>query len=343
MTLRSSPARALAAGALLLLVAACAPRRHAGGPPQPGTILREDPRFDALAPPGATLEKVADGLRWVEGPVWSRRDHCLLFSDIPANAVLRYRQGEPVDVFLHPSGYSGEAPFSGREPGSNGLAIDAEGRLILCQHGDRRVARLEADGTLTVLADRYLGRRLNSPNDVTLGPGGALYFTDPPFGLPGTFTDPARELDFSGVYRLSNDGELRLLTRELRAPNGLAFSPAGDVLYLSNAEPEHPIWLACVVRADATLGGCRTFFDATAWTKMWKGLPDGMKVDRAGNLFAAGPGGVHVFAPDGSHLGSIITGTATSNCAWGGDGSVLYITADTAVYRIQLATKGLGF
>jgi gluconolactonase len=303
-------------------------------------IERRDPRFDALVPRDARLERIADGLTWAEGPVWRSADRSLLFSDIPRNAVYRWREGNGVGLFLSPAGYSGATPFSGREPGSNGLTLDSQGRLVLCEHGDRRVTRLEAGGGRTVLADRYRGKRLNSPNDAVYRSNGDLYFTDPPFGLPGQFADPGRELDFSGVFRLAAGGRLTLVTKELTAPNGLAFSPDGGTLYVSNADPENPIWMAFPMKPDGTAGKGRLFFDATPWTKLWKGAPDGIKVDRHGNLFAAGPGGVHVLAPDGTHLGSLITGVATSNCAWDDDGSVLYITAGTAIYRIALKTRG---
>jgi gluconolactonase len=326
-------------------IAAASSSAPKGGPATPSVaaaprIERRDPRFDALVPREAVLERVAEGLAWVEGPVWLEDDRSLLFSDIPQNAVYRWREGDGLSLFLKPAGYSGAGPFAGREPGSNGLTLDPEGRLVLCEHGDRRVTRLEADGSRTVLAERYRGRRLNSPNDAVYRRNGDLYFTDPPFGLPQAFADPARELDFAGVFRLSRDGRLSVLTKELSAPNGLALSPDERTLYVSNADPDRPIWMAFPIGEDGEIGEGRLFFDATPWTKVWKGAPDGMKVDRDGNLFAAGPGGVHVFAANGTHLGSLITGVATSNCAWGGDGSVLYITAGTAVHRIRLKTAG---
>lgn len=312
--------------------------------PPPWRVVRKDARLDALLPRGAALERIAEGFAWVEGPVWHRGDGSLLFSDIPNNVVYRWREGEGARIFLEQSGYSGRAPFLGREPGSNGLAFDPRGRLVLCEHGDRRISRLERTGRRTSLADRYEGKRLNSPNDLVFRSNGDLYFTDPPFGLPGAFDDPARELPFSGVYRLSAGGTLTLLTRELRAPNGIAFSPSERTLYVSNADPTRAVWMAYDVRADGQLGGGRVFFDATAWTRTKKGAPDGMKVDRGGHLFAAGPGGVHVFAPDGAHLGSIELDVPVSNVAWGGDGgSILFIAADTAVYRIETGTKGVGF
>lgn len=305
-----------------------------------GTIVRVDPRLDALISRDATLEKIGDGFTWVEGPVWHPGGY-LLFSDIPSNAVLKWRENTGTSLHLKPSGYSGSAPFTGREPGSNGLALDGKGRLILSEHGDRRITRLEPDGTRTVLADRYEGKRLNSPNDVLLRANGDLYFTDPPFGLPKTFDDPHKELPFSGVYRLAANGTLTLLTADLRAPNGIALSPTGNILYVTNADPQQPRWIAFDIRPGGTLAAGRVFFDATEWTKTYAGSADGMKVDKDGNLFAAGPGGIFVLAPDGTLLGRIVTGVATSNCAWGGDGSVLYITASTAIYRIRLRTRGV--
>ena len=313
------------------------------GAPRFGKIVRLDPRFDRLVPPDAVLEKVADGFSWVEGPVWNRKGGYLLFSDIPNNSIFKWKEGESVSLFLKPSGYTGSAPFEGREPGSNGLTFDSTGRLVLCEHGDRRITRLEDDGRKATLADRHEGKRLNSPNDLVFRSNGDLYFTDPPFGLPKAFDDPRKELDLNGVYRLTASGKLTLLTKDIKAPNGIAFSPDEKILYVSNADPSNAVWMAFDVRDDGTIANGRVFFDATAWTKTKRGVPDGMKVDREGNIFGAGPGGIHVLAPDGTHLGSIETGVATSNAAWGNDGSVLYITAGTAVYRIRLTTKGVGF
>jgi gluconolactonase len=310
-------------------------------------IVRFDPRFDKLVPAGAVVEKIADGFNWVEGPVWDRRDGSLLFSDIPANTVYRWREGQGASAFLKSSGYTGADPFTGREPGSNGLVFDGRGRLVLCQHGDRRIARLERSGRISVLADRYEGPevsgRLNSPNDAVFHSNGDFYFTDPPFGLPENFSDRRKELLFSGVYRLSKDGKLTLLVRHLRAPNGIAFSPDEKTLYVTDVDPERPAWHAYDVLADGTLANARVFADAARWKTPNFGGPDGLKVDRDGNLFAARPGGINVFAPDGTLLGAIEIGTPTSNVAWGEDGSSLYITAGTAVYRIRLSTRGAGF
>jgi gluconolactonase len=306
-------------------------------------IVRLDPRFDRLVPPAARLEKIAGGFSWVEGPVWNRTGKYLLFTDIPNNAVYRWREDEGVSLYLKPSGYTGAAPFAGREPGANGLAFDSNGRLVLAEHGDRRIARLEHDGRKATLADRYQGRRLNSPNDLVHKSNGDLYFTDPPFGLPKNFDDPHKELEFSGVYRLGRDGHLTLLIHDIKAPNGIAFSPDENILYVTDVNPARAAWLAYDVQPDGTLGNSRVLFDATTWTRTKPGAPDGLKLDRDGHVFGAGPGGVHVFAADGTHLGSIETGVATSNVAWGDDGSVLYITAATAVYRIRLNTRGAGF
>lgn len=307
-----------------------------------GTIERKDPRLDSLVPKNAVIEKLADGFDWAEGPVWVPKGGYLLFSDIPKNTIFKWKEGDGISVFLKPSGYTGKKDRKG-EPGSNGLILDSEGRLVMCEHGDRRVSRLEKDGKKTTLADRYMGKRLHSPNDAVYKSNGDLYFTDPPYGLEKNWDDPARELDFCGVYRLSKDGKLTLLTKELSRPNGLAFSPDEKTLYVANSDPARAIWMAYEVKSDGTLGKGRVFFDATAWAKTKKGLPDGMKVDTKGNLFATGPGGVHVFSPDGVHLGTIATGVATANCNWGDDGSVLYITADKNLCRIKLSTKGKGF
>ena len=305
-----------------------------------GRIERLDPRFDAIVPAGARLEVLADGFNWLEGPVWNRRDGYLLFSDIPANAVHKWDPKAGVSLFLRPSGYTGAAPFAGREPGANGLTFDAQGRLVLNEHGDRRVSRLEADGTKTTLADRYGGKRLNSPNDAVYRSNGDLYFTDPPFGLPATFDDPAKELPFQGVYRLAPDGTLTLLEDGIKAPNGIAFSPDERTLYLTDSAPERPAWLTYDVAADGTIENGRVLFDAKPFTAGRKGAPDGIKVDEAGNLYGAGPEGVYVFAPDGTHLGTVFTGVPTGNLAWGEDGSTLFITANTRLLRLRVNARG---
>ncbi|MDR3632290.1 MAG: SMP-30/gluconolactonase/LRE family protein [Isosphaeraceae bacterium] len=311
--------------------------------PAIGTIERLDPRVDKLVPREARIEKLAEGFDWSEGPVWSKKEKFLLFSDVPRNTVFQWSEGKEVHVFLNPSGYTGAAPKAG-EPGSNGLLRDAEGRLVLCQHGDRRVARLEADGSFKTLADRYDGKRFSSPNDGTFKSNGDLYFTDPPYGLSGLNNDPAKETPFNGVYRVGKDGAVTLLTKEMTFPNGIGFSPDEKVLYVANSDPGKAVWMAFDVKNDGSLGAGRVFFDSTSLAKAGKkGLPDGLKVDQSGNVFATGPGGILIFTADGTHLGTLNTGEATANCGWGDDGSTLYITADMYLCRIRLTTKGQGF
>jgi gluconolactonase len=294
-------------------------------------------------PLNVKIEKIADGHKWVEGPVWNRKENYLLFSDIPTNSVFKWQEGKGVSLFLKPSGYAGKAPFEGREPGSNGLTYDLQGRLVLAELGDRRIARLENSGKKNTLVDRYKGKRINSPNDVVFKSNGDLYFTDPPFGLPKAFDDPRKELPFQGVYRLSNGGNLTLLIKDSKAPNGIAFSPDETKLYVSDVNYERSAWLVYDVQPDGKVTNGRIFASAARWRKPPFFGPDGLKLDKNGNLFGARPGGVSIFAPDGTHLGSIETGLPTSNIAWGDDGSMLYITAGTAIYRVRLTTKGMGF
>jgi gluconolactonase len=326
-----------AAGALLALaVATCAGDRRTIG-----DVVRLDLRLDRIVPRGAVIEVLADGFGWAEGPVWDRAHGRLLFSDVKKNRVHSWSAREGLRTFLEPSGYTGDVPWDGPEPGSNGLTFDAGGRLVLCQHGDRRVARLEDDGTFTTLADRYEGRRFNSPNDLVYGPGGVLFFTDPPYGLAKTFEDPRREIGWNGVYRLESDGSLRVLVTDLRAPNGVALSPDGRTLYVAQSDPDHPVVMAYGLSGDGAVTSSRVVFDM----KRLKGpgLPDGLKVDADGHLFATGPGGVAVLTPEGEHLGTIHTGVPTANCGFGDDGKALYLTANDMLCRIRLSTKGLGF
>jgi gluconolactonase len=312
--------------------------------PTLGSIERNDRAVDLLIPADAKIEKLAEGFTWSEGPVWMKRGGYLLFSDVPRNTVFKWEEGRMAALeFLKPSGYTGSRPRGG-EPGSNGLLLDSSGRLVLCQHGDRRVARLEKDGRFTPLAEYYNWRRFNSPNDAVYRSNGDLYFTDPPYGLEGNNKDPKKELRFSGVYRLSKDGNVTLLTQELTFPNGIAFSPDENILYVAVSDPDHAVWMAYDLNPYGLISSGRVFFDSTSMVKEnKKGLPDGMKVDKAGNLFATGPGGVFIFSPAGKHLGTINTGEPTANCGWGDDGSTLYITANDKLCRIKTKTKGNGF
>lgn len=305
------------------------------------TLESLDKRFDALIAPDTKIEKIADDLMWSEGPLWDARTKTLLFSDIPRNRVMQWHAEKGVSVFLERSGYTGAAPFTGREPGSNGLTFDLQGRLTLCQHGDRRIATRTADGSMIPRAVGYEGKKLNSPNDLVFDEQGNLWFTDPPYGLPGTFTDPTKELPYQGVYRVATDGSITLATRELEAPNGLAFTPDYKTLYVANSQQQAPIWKAFPVNPDGTLGPSRVFYDSSKLFKQGDGVPDGMKVDAHGNVFATGPGGVLVISPDGTLLGRILTGVPTSNVAWGEDGSTLFITANHRVLRLRTKTKGI--
>jgi gluconolactonase len=303
-----------------------------------GTIERLDPALDELLPKRAVMERLAEGFDWSEGPVWMPGGY-LLFSDVPLNTIFKWDPHSGVSIFLQPSGYTGTVPRGG-EPGSNGLTHDKQGRLIACQHGDRRVARLE-NGKFVSVADRYDGNRFNSPNDVVVKSNGDLYFTDPPYGLVKNMDDPAKEIKFQGVYRVSADGKVTLLTDEVTRPNGLAFSPDEKVLYVASSDPQKAIWMAYPVKDDGTLGNGRVLLDVTSSVKSKKGLPDGLKVDQRGNLWATGPGGVLIISPAGKHLGTLATGEATANCAWGDDGSTLYITADMYLCRVRTKVKGV--
>jgi gluconolactonase len=308
-----------------------------------GEIVRQDARLDRLVPREAQIEKVAEGFDWSEGPVWDKAHRRLLFSDIPKNMVWQWSTAGGLKPFLKPSGYTGQVPRGG-ESGSNALTFNGQGKLVLCQHGDRRVALLNDDGkTFTTLADKFQGKRLNSPNDLVYRKNGDLYFTDPPYGLEKGPDDPKRELDFCGVYRLSRDGKLALLTKDLTRPNGLAFSPDEKTLYLANSDPKQAIWMAYPLKDNGMLGEGKLFYDCTKVVGQHKGLPDGMKVDAQGHLLATGPGGVWVFTPHGEVLGRIDPGCATANCNFGETGSTLFLTADKMLCRIMLSTRGPGF
>jgi gluconolactonase len=293
----------------------------------------------SIVPSPAAIEKLAGGFQFTEGPVWTDAGY-LLFSDIPRNAICKWTPGGQVEIFREPSGWDGSGAPEGALVGSNGLTLDRERRLLICEHGNRRVSRLEPDGQLTVLAASYEGKRLNSPNDIVCRSDGSIYFTDPPYGLAGRDEDPAKELPYSGVYRLAPDGSLTLLYRELARPNGLAFSPDERYLYVSNSEPERRIWMRFEVAADGSIGNGAVFFDATA--RQDPGNPDGMKLDREGNLYCTGPGGIWILSPDARHLGTITAPEIPANLAWGDpDGRTLYITARTGLYRVRLNVPGI--
>ncbi|WP_013626447.1 SMP-30/gluconolactonase/LRE family protein [Rubinisphaera brasiliensis] len=313
--------------------------------PTLGEVLRFDDAMNDCVPADAKLEVIASGFDWTEGPVWVPGEPgFLLFSDIPQNAVYRWEEGEGISLFLSPSGYTGVADY-GAEPGCNGLMLDLDGRLVSCEHGDRRVSVLTEAGGKRTIVDNYQGKRLNSPNDVVFDSKGNLYFTDPPYGLPERWEDERRELDFCGVYRVkAGSNEAELVSKELDRPNGVALSPDGKTLYVAQSDPKAAIWKAFVVNSDGTLGKSRLLYDATKDVGKLPGLPDGMAVATDGTIFATGPGGVYVFTPEGKLLGRISTGERTANCTLGGpDGKTLYITADMYICRIQTNCAGVTF
>lgn len=304
-------------------------------------VERLDPRLDALIDPDTTWREIGRGFAWSEGPVWRRRAGYLLFSDIPNNAIYCWRPESGLSLFMRPAGFTEERPF-GRELGTNGLTIDAQDRLVMCDHGNRRVVRLdECTFTKVTIAHQFGGRRLNSPNDLVFRRDGSLFFTDPSFGLHGVDRDAAREQPCNGVYRVSPTGELRRVIADLSIPNGLAFSPDERLLYVANCDAGAPRWMAYPLDHDGEVGLGRVLFDAAALVAAGRrGLPDGLKVDEKGNLYCAGPGGVLVLTPAGEHLGTIVTGEITSNCAFGEDGRTLFMTADSRVLAVRLRVRG---
>ena len=301
-------------------------------------VVRRSPAIDAIVGPNPKLFKLAEGFAFTEGPVWSAARNALLFSDPNRNTIYEYAANGDLSVFRRPSGYDGSDMSEYTQPGSNGLALDAAGRLVVDQHGNRRVVRLDADGRETVLADRFDGKRFNSPNDLVYRSDGTLFFTDPPFGLPKVFDDPRKELPFSGVYAV-RDGQVRLLTKELSGPNGLAFSPDERQLYVGNWDDHRKVVMRYDVAADGTVANGQVFADLTS--APGEDAIDGIKVDRAGHVFVSGPGGLWVFSPTGDTLGTIVTPRHVHNMAWGdADGRTLYLCARDRLYRMRLAPGG---
>jgi gluconolactonase len=311
-------------------------------------VERKDPAMDAIVGPNPKIFKLAEGFKFTEGPVWvpgAGGGH-LLFSDPNANRIYKYtpagNDAGRLEVFREPSGYAGADVAEYGQPGSNGLALDPQGRLTINQHGNRRAVRLEEGGRETVLADRFEGKRLNSPNDLVYRSDGTLYFTDPPFGLPKFFDDPRKELPFSGVYSLHN-GKLRLVGKDLAGPNGIALSPDEKHLYVGNWDEGRVVVMRYEARPDATLASGRVFFDMTPALDREKNAIDGIKVDREGNLYVSGPGGLWVISPAGKHLGTIIAPRHIHNMAWGdADGRTLYLCARSGLYRMRLGIPGAG-
>jgi gluconolactonase len=301
-------------------------------------IDRKDPALDAVIPSGARLERVATGFLFTEGPVW-HPDGYLLFSDPNANTIYRWSPDGQVSVYMTKSGYTGFDIGEYNQPGSNGLTLNAEGLLTIDQHGNRRVVRQERTGAITVLADRYEGKRLNSPNDLVYRSDGALYFTDPPFGLPKFFGDPRKELPYSGVFCVLG-GQVKLVSTDLEGPNGIAFSPDEKYLYVTNWDEKKKVVLRYEVRPDGSLSNGKVFFDMTS--APGEDALDGMKVDQAGNLYVSGPGGLWILSPEGKHLGTLRGPEHPHNLTWGdADGKTLFLAAQTSIYRIRLNIPGV--
>ena len=311
-----------AAGALLL----------SGSQAEVGTIVRLSPAFDAIVPKEARIEKVAGGFQFTEGPLW-RPNGNLWFSDVVGNMVRSLGPDGKVEVLIRNAG--GESSRSGAFIGPNGMTADKDGSALLCQHTNRRIVRVGKDLHTTVYLDKFEGKRFNSPNDLVFRTDGALYFTDPPYGLAKNDDDPAKELRFNGVFRYAN-GKLQVAIKDLPRPNGIAFSPDGKILYVADSEKR--FWMRYDVAADGSVSGGRVFADVSAEKN--PDVPDGMKVDSLGNVYGTGPGGVWIFSPSGKHLGTLQLPETAANCGWGGDGKTLYITASTGVYRIRLAVAG---
>jgi gluconolactonase len=317
-----------------------------------GSVERRDPAFNSIAPPSAKIQKIASGFEFTEGPIYMP-DGYLLFSDVVGNAIYKWQPEGGATVFKKPSGYDGKDAPKGSFIGSNGMTVDKSGRLVICEHGNHRIERLEATGDYKTLVDNFEGKRLNSPNDLIYKSDGALYFTDPPYGLPKGDDDPKKELKFNGVFRLGPDGKLTAIIKDLTRPNGIAFSPDEKFLYIANSDEKHKVWMRYDVQPDGTVANGKVFFDVTA--EKADGLPDGMKVDVNGNLYCAGPGGIWVFSPDGRHIGTIKPPETPANCHWGKDAetnaqapignqeyaTTLYITARTGLYRIPLGVVGV--
>jgi gluconolactonase len=308
-----------------------------------GQIHRLSLDLDAVIAPDAQIEQLADGFVWSEGPVWVRDGGYLLFSDVPGNVMYRWSQADGVSEFLNPSGYAGPPTDAFAEPGSNGMALDASGALLVCDHGNRALAKVDLKTRQkTILLDRFEGKRFNSPNDLAVSRSGAIYFTDPTYGLRGRNASPLRELDFNGVYRLEAGGGLELLDDSLTFPNGIALSPDERRLYVSISDPDGPRLMVYDLDADGRPTTRAVFFDAAPLREAGgPGLPDGMCLDAEGRLYATGPGGVLVITPQGQLIGVIETGTAIANCAFGEDGRTLFLASNHTLARVRLKTTGL--
>jgi gluconolactonase len=312
--------------------------------PRTGSVDRLSPTLDQIIAPGELPEILADGFEWSEGPLWLPDQQILIFSDIPQNSIYQWSEKDGLKLYLKPSGYT-DTLARGGETGSNGLLLDAKDRLVLCQHGDRRMAYMDAplqnpEAKFITLVDAWDGKRFNSPNDAVYSSRGDLYFTDPAYGMELRYKDPKREMDFTGVFKYSREGRIELLTDQMSAPNGIGLSPDEKKLYVANSGGgEKSIWMEYEFAADGSLKPGKIFYDASVASDSLKGAPDGLVVREDGIIFATGPGGVWIFTPEGEHLGIVKTGQATSNCTLDATNQYLYMTADMYLMRIRLKNK----
>ena len=300
------------------------------------TVVRLHPDFDALVPAGARIEKLSGGFTFTEGPLW-RPSGALWFSDVVGNVVRQWSPDGTVVELLRPGGYDGNSLPAGGFIGPNGMTAGPAGSVMLCQHGNRRIARIAPDMSVQTLVDTFEGKKLNAPNDLVYRRNGTLFFTDPPYGLPRGDEDPTKELRFNGVFNVVNGGTVAIITNMTR-PNGLAISPDDRTLYVANSDDNNRLWMRYNLAADGSVSNGAVLRDVSK--EKDSGLPDGMKLDAEGRLWATGPGGVWVMRPDGTHLGTIKLPEQPANCAWGDDGRTLYMTAETGLYRLKTSVMG---
>ena len=304
-----------------------------------GTIEKSDPSLDAILSANATAEIIAEGMNWSEGPVWIEKNRMLLFSDVPQDTIFKWTEEKGKEFYLSPSGYT-DTIKRGGEMGSNGLLLDKEGNLVLCQCGNRQMAKMDAPldkpaAKYISLATKYNGKRFSSPNDAVYNSAGELFFTDPPYGLVKQAKDSSKETSWNGVYKIKKDGSVILLIDSISRPNGIAFFPGEKKIIIACSDPAKPNWYVYDVNGDSLSNG-RIFYSAAGYDKSWHGLPDGLKIDKNGNVFATGPGGIYIFNKEGKLLGKFKLNEATSNCALSADEKTLFITNDMNILRIKL-------
>jgi len=322
---------------LLAALAVCANKKYQFV----GRVEKLDPSLDSIISADATPEIIAEGMDWSEGPLWIEKSKMLLFSDVPQNTIYKWTEQKGKEVYLTPSGYT-DTVKRGGETGSNGLALDNNGHLVLTQCGNRQIALMDAPldkpaAKFKTIANAYKGMKFNSPNDVIVSSKGEIYFTDPPYGLEKGMKDPKKETPFQGVYKIKRTGEVILLTDSIARPNGIVLLPGEKTLLVANSDPAKPNWYAFDIAGTTdSLTNARIFYSTAGSEKGLKGLPDGMKVDRMGNLFASGPGGIWIFNKAGKLAGKIRVPEATSNCSLSGDEKTLYITNDMYVLRVKM-------